>query len=127
MPRKVHSLKEKLVVVKRYLSGESAMSLEHEYGIDHHDVVMHVNRYVRYGEDSMRPRVSKVTPVEVKLQDAMEYLEHSVSLTELVDIKRQGLRFLHKNCILSDFNSLPDALYRIIDELVRWAQIAPPI
>lgn len=92
MPRKVHSLKEKLVVVKRYLSGESATSLEHEYGIDHYDVVMYVNRYVRYGEDSMRPRVSKVTPVEVKLRAAMEYLEHSISLTELVDIKRQGLR-----------------------------------
>ena len=58
MPRKEHSLEEKLVVVKRYLSGESATSLEHEYGIDHHDVVMYVNRYVRYGEDGLKPRVS---------------------------------------------------------------------
>ena len=85
MPRKEHSLEEKLVVVKRYLSGESATSLEHEYGIDHHDVVMYANRYVRCGEDGLRPRVSKVTPVDVKVQAARDYLEHCVSLPELAD------------------------------------------
>ena len=85
MPGTKHSLEEKLIVVKRYLSGDSATSLEHEYGIDHHDVVMYVNRYVRYGEDGLRPRVSKVTPVEVKMQAVREYLEHCVSLPELAD------------------------------------------
>jgi len=68
MPGIKHSLEEKLIVVKRYLSGESATSLEHEYSIDHHDVVMYVNRYARYGEDGLKPRVSKVTPLEVKMQ-----------------------------------------------------------
>ena len=95
MPRKEHPLEEKLIVVKRYLSGESATSLEHEYGIDHHDVVMYVNRYVRYGEDGLRPRVSKVTPVEVKMQAVMEYLEHCVSLPELAnkyDVDRSTIR-----------------------------------
>ena len=85
MPGIKHSFEEKLIVVKRYLSGESATSLEHEYGIDHHDVVMYVNRYVRYGEDGLRLRVSKVTPVEVKMQAAKEYLEHCLSLPELAD------------------------------------------
>ena len=85
MPRKEHPLEEKLVVVKRYLSGESATSLEHKYGIDHHDVVMYVNRYVRYGEDGLKPRVYKAIPLEVKMQAAREYLEHCVSLPELAD------------------------------------------
>ena len=85
MPGIKHSLEEKMIVVKRYLSRESATSLEHEYGIDHHDVVMYVNRYARYGEDGLKPRVSKVTPLEVKMQAAREYLEHCVSLPELAD------------------------------------------
>ena len=95
MPRKEHPLEEKLIAVKRYLSGESATSLEHEYGIDHHDVVMYVNRYVHYGEDGLRPRVSKVTPVEVKMQAVREYLEHCVSLPELAnkyDVDRSTIR-----------------------------------
>ena len=85
MPGKTHSFEEKLIVVQRYLSGESASSLESTYGIDHHDVVMYVNRYARYGEEGLKPRVRKVTPLEVKMQAVREYLNHCVSLPELAD------------------------------------------
>ena len=85
MPGNKHSLEEKLLVVQRYLSGESASSLESVYGIDHHDVIMYVNRYARYGKDGLKPRVSRVTPLEVKMQAVREYLEHCASLPELAD------------------------------------------
>lgn len=85
MSKKTHPIEEKLVVVKRYLSGESATSLEREYGIDHHDIVMYANRYKRFGEDGLKPQVPKVTPLKVKIKACREYLEHSVSLPELAD------------------------------------------
>ena len=46
---------------------------------------MYVNRYARYGKDGLKPRVSRVTPLEVKMQAVREYLEHCVSLPELAD------------------------------------------
>lgn len=36
-------------------------------------------------------------------------------------------QFRTKNCILSNFNSLPDAFYRIIDELVRGVLYTPHV
>lgn len=85
MGKITHPIEEKLIVVKRYLSGESATSLEREYGIDHHDIVMYANRYKRFGEEGLKPQVPKITPLKVKIIACKEYLEHSVSLPELAD------------------------------------------
>lgn len=85
MKRKTHSIEEKLLVVKRYLSGDTATSLEREFGIDHHDVVLYVNRYKRYGEEGLKRQVSKVTSRQEKIRACREYLNHSLSLHELAD------------------------------------------
>ena len=111
MPKKTHSLEEKLIVVRRYLSGESATSLEHEYGIDHHDIIMYVNRYVRHGEEGLKPQVSKVTPLEVKIQASREYLEHCVSLSELADkyeVDRRTIRIWAQTYEKNDLEALRD-------------------
>ena len=111
MPRTKHPLEQKLIVVKRYLAGESSTLLEHEYGIDHHDIVMYVNRYSRYGEEGLEPRVSKVTPLKVKIQAAREYLEHCLSLPELADkysVDRGTVRHWAKMYERSDLEALRD-------------------
>ena len=86
MKKRTHPLEEKLVVVRRYLAGECASVLERQFGIDHHDIVMYANRYVRFGEEGLNPRSGKnATPMDIRLQAVREYLEHSVSLFELAD------------------------------------------
>ena len=111
MPGKKHSLEEKLVVVSRYLAGESSTSLEREFGIDHHDVVMYADRYSRYGEEGLMPRVSKVTPLKVKIKAAREYLEHCLSLPELADkydVDRRTIRIWAQMYERNDLEALRD-------------------
>lgn len=100
MSKKTHPLDEKLVVVRRYLAGECASLLERQFGIDHHDIVMYANRYVRFGEEGLKPRSGKnATPMDIRLRAVREYLEHSVSLFELADkydVDRRTIRMWAK-------------------------------
>lgn len=111
MGKNTHSIEEKLIVVKRYLSGEGATSLEREYGIDHHSIVMYANRYRRFGEDGLKPQAPKITPLKVKIKACKEYLEHSLSLPELADkygVDRQTIRIWAKMYQQNNIEALRD-------------------
>lgn len=114
MGKTTHSIEEKLIVVKRYLAGESATSLEHEFGIDHHDVKLYVNRYKRFGENGLKRQKAKVTPRHVKIKACREYLEHSLSLHELADkyaVDRSTIRTWAKMYENNDLEGLKDKRY----------------
>ncbi len=50
---KKHTFDERLLCVERYLSGESARSIERELGIHHNGVLLYAAKYERFGAEGL--------------------------------------------------------------------------
>ena len=89
-----HSKEEKLALVLRNLSGETAMDLERETGIYHAQIHKWTKQYLECGEEALVNKRKPGNPLakyhRKKELSPIEQLEYKVALLERELLKRDG-------------------------------------
>ncbi len=89
-----HSKEEKLALVKRNLSGETARKLEKESGIDHSQIHKWTKQYLAGGEEALVNKRKPGNPLSKyhnkKELTPMEQLEYKIALLERELLKKDG-------------------------------------
>ncbi len=89
-----HSKEEKLVLVKRNLSGESAASIERETGIYHAQIHKWTKQYLEGGEEALVNKRKPGNPLarymRKKELTPTEQLEYRIALLERELLKKDG-------------------------------------
>lgn len=91
---KSHSKEEKLVLVKRMLSGESGRKIERETGVSHAQVHKWTKQYIEGGEAALvnkrKPGNSLAKYIRKKELTPTEQLEYKIALLERELLKKDG-------------------------------------
>ena len=89
-----HSKEEKLILVKRYMSGETATSLSKESGIYISQIRKWISQYIEGGEEALVNKRKPGNPLaryeRKKSLTPMEQLEYKVALLERELLKKDG-------------------------------------
>lgn len=89
-----HSKEEKLALVKRNLTGETAQSLERETGICHTQIHKWTKQYLEDGEEALVNKRKPGNPLakyhRKKELTPIEQLEYKVALLEQELLKKDG-------------------------------------